>query len=92
MQLHGLRPASATLSLPTTAADPFDSKSTPEVAKAIASAIEKHEEAYQKALFATCSDLGERAFKALRRTLPLTKQKVDWDKVLNYKLGSELSR
>lgn len=92
VQLHGLRPTSTTLSLPTSAADPFDAKSAPEVAKAIASAIEKHEEAYQKALFATCNDLGERAFKALRKTLPITKQKVDWDKVLNYKLGSELSR
>ncbi|KAJ9476755.1 F-actin-capping protein subunit alpha [Pseudozyma hubeiensis] len=54
--------------------------------------IGAHEDAWQKALEQSYDELAERAFKALRRQLPLTRQKVDWDKVLNYKLGDELAR
>ena len=63
-----------------------------DVAKALVSAIEKHEQAYQMALADTTEMLRERAFKALRRALPLTREKIDWDKAVSYKLGSELSR
>ena len=60
-------------------------------AKAVAAAIEKHEQDYQTALFATTDMLRDRAFKALRRTLPITRQKIDWDKAVSYKLGAELA-
>ncbi|UZJ57302.1 hypothetical protein CBS101457_006622 [Exobasidium rhododendri] len=73
------------LALPNESVDE-DSK-----AKAIVRVIEKFEADYQEVLFKTCNELSEGAFKALRRQLPMTKQKVDWDKVLNYKLGSELT-
>ena len=36
--------------------------------------------------------LGNKVFKSLRRILPITREKVDWDKVVNYKLGSELGK
>lgn len=62
------------------------------LAKEVAKLIASHEDGYQQALNASYDELAERAFKALRRQLPLTRQKVDWDKVLNYKLGDELSR
>ncbi|MCO5613755.1 hypothetical protein L7F22_068033 [Adiantum nelumboides] len=84
-------------------------------AASIVKAIEKFEEDYQQELFKQSSDLSEGAFRALRRQLPMTRQKIDWDKVsmsvfnddnycsmlthflffqqvLNYKLGSELSK
>ncbi|KAI3620298.1 hypothetical protein CBS9595_002265 [Malassezia furfur] len=61
------------------------------VAKAIVAAIEKHEQEYQTTLFATTDMLRDRAFKALRRTLPITRQKIDWDKAVSYKLGAELA-
>jgi capping protein alpha len=35
--------------------------------------------------------MGEKTFKALRRALPLTRQKLDWDKVVGYRLGAELA-
>ncbi|KAK0449222.1 F-actin-capping protein subunit alpha [Armillaria borealis] len=53
--------------------------------------IESEEGKFQSILNDTYQDMGEKTFKGLRRALPLTRQKMDWDKVLGYKLGAELS-
>jgi len=53
--------------------------------------IEKEESNYQQALAVSYQDMGEKIFKGLRRALPMTRQKMDWDKVTGYKLGAELS-
>lgn len=50
-------------------------------AKAIVKAIEGFEAKYQEELFNTCNELSEGAFRSLRRQLPMTKQKMDWDRV-----------
>lgn len=34
----------------------------------------------------------ELTISSLRRALPVTRQKVDWDKVSGYTLGSDLSK
>lgn len=62
------------------------------VAEALVAVIEKHEQAYQSTLFTATDSLREQAFKALRRTLPITRQKIDWDKAVSYKLGAELAQ
>ncbi|CAO1614670.1 unnamed protein product [Parajaminaea phylloscopi] len=82
VQLNTLHPASLTVS---TAGD---AKTR---AKAVLAAIRKHESEYHGELESTYSTLNEKAFKGLRRQLPVTRQKVDWDKVLNYRLGSDLA-
>ncbi|WFD30895.1 F-actin-capping protein subunit alpha [Malassezia sp. CBS 17886] len=61
-------------------------------AEAVVAAVEKHEQKYQETLEGTTDMLRERAFKALRRTLPVTRQRIDWDKAIGYKLGSELQQ
>lgn len=60
-------------------------------ASKIIALIEDEEGKYQISLNDTYQEMGEKTFKGLRRALPLTRQKIDWDKVLGYKLGAELS-
>ncbi|EJD39947.1 F-actin capping protein, alpha subunit [Auricularia subglabra TFB-10046 SS5] len=66
---------------------------TPEPANAskILALIEREESAHESALSAAFQDMADKSFKSLRRALPLTKQKLDWDKVSGYKLGAELT-
>ncbi|KAI0632469.1 F-actin capping protein alpha subunit [Trametes polyzona] len=53
--------------------------------------VEAEEGRYQASLNETYAEMGEKTFKGLRRALPLTRSKLDWDKVLGYKLGAELT-
>ncbi|KAJ3731048.1 F-actin-capping protein subunit alpha [Lentinula guzmanii] len=53
--------------------------------------IETEEGEYQKSLNDTYHEMSEKTFKSLRRALPMTRSKLDWEKVLGYKLGAELS-
>ncbi|CAE6348201.1 unnamed protein product [Rhizoctonia solani] len=64
---------------------------TPSSAPKIIAIISEKEGEHEKALSDAYADLGEKSFKSLRRALPLTRQKLDWDKVLGYKLGAELT-
>jgi len=63
----------------------------PASATKILALIEKEESEHQTALNDAFQDMSEKAFKTLRRALPLTRQKLDWDKVTGYKLGAELT-
>ena len=55
------------------------------------SLIEAEEGKYQTSLNDAYADMSEKTFKGLRRALPMTRSKLDWDKVLGYKLGAELT-
>ncbi|KAN0062234.1 F-actin-capping protein subunit alpha [Thecaphora frezii] len=61
-------------------------------AEAVVRVVEKLEDDYQKLLDQTYEEMGENAFKALRRALPLTKNKIDWNQITNYRLGKELAK
>lgn len=56
------------------------------VSKEIAAA----EKRYQEDLNRSFTSLSEGAFKALRRQLPVTRQKIEWDKVASYRLGQDI--
>lgn len=47
-------------------------------------------EKYQEELNKNFVNLSEGAFKGLRRQLPVTRQKIEWDKVTSYRLGQDI--
>jgi capping protein (actin filament) muscle Z-line, alpha len=53
---------------------------------ALVKAIAEDEKAYQEELNRTFAGLGDGIFKGLRRLLPVTKQKIEWEKVATYKI------
>lgn len=63
----------------------------PNSASKILALIDIEESRLQKSYNDAYHEMAEKAFKGLRRALPLTRQKIDWDKVLGYKLGAELT-
>ena len=56
------------------------------IVKEIAAAEKK----YQEELNRGFTNLSEGAFKGLRRQLPVTRQKIEWDKVASYRLGQDI--
>lgn len=54
--------------------------------QALVKAIAEDEKAYQEELARTFGGLGDGVFKGLRRLLPVTKQKIEWERVAQYKL------
>ncbi|KAK6538938.1 F-actin-capping protein subunit alpha [Orbilia ellipsospora] len=57
-----------------------------EIVKAIANVERKYQEELNRAFGA----LSEGAFKSLRRSLPVTRQKMDWQKAGAYKIGQDI--
>lgn len=56
------------------------------IAKDIATVEKKYQEELNKGF----NSLSEGAFKGLRRQLPVTRQKIEWDKVSSYRLGQDI--
>ncbi|KAG8897097.1 F-actin-capping protein subunit alpha [Tulasnella sp. 403] len=75
------------LSLPAPHPTPANAQTAAKLLKLIAN----QEGEYQTSLAAVYHRMGEKTFKGLRRALPMTRSKMDWDRVLGYKLGAELS-
>ncbi|KAH7397809.1 putative F-actin-capping protein [Cadophora sp. MPI-SDFR-AT-0126] len=48
------------------------------------------EKKYQEELNKGFNNLSEGAFKGLRRQLPITRQKIEWDKISGYRLGQDI--
>lgn len=62
------------------------SDSTSVIVRAISSIEKKYQEELNKSFY----NLSEGAFKGLRRQLPVTRQKVEWDKIAGYRLGHDI--
>ncbi|RHZ61294.1 F-actin-capping protein subunit alpha [Aspergillus turcosus] len=60
-------------------------------AESIISRIAAAERDYQEELNRAFVQMAEGAFKNLRRQLPITRQKVEWEKVGGYRLGQDIA-
>jgi capping protein alpha len=67
-----------------------DPTSVPPDGAAIVRKIAALETRYQEEVNRTLVDMNETSFKALRRQLPVTRQKVEWEKIRGYGLGRDL--
>jgi len=71
----------------------FSAPSDPKAfAEAVAKQLLKLEQDYHNSLEQSYSVMGETTFKALRRVLPITRQKMPWDKTQALRVGAEISR
>lgn len=59
------------------------STSAQEIARQIASAEGKYQQEMNRAF----GNLSEGAFKSLRRQLPVTRQKIEWEKISGYRVS-----
>ncbi|KAL6064710.1 F-actin-capping protein subunit alpha [Balamuthia mandrillaris] len=64
-----------------------DPKST---ADAALKAISRAEQDFHAKLEQSYATMGDTTFKALRRVLPITRTKIDWTKIQNYKIGGDV--
>lgn len=56
----------------------------------VVKAIGQVERKYQEDLNRAFVGLSEGAFKSLRRQLPVTRQKIEWDRVSGYRIGQDI--
>jgi len=62
------------------------------IAQNIIKAVAKADQGYQQSLESSYATMSDTTFKALRRALPITRTKIDWNKIRNYKIGGDMSQ
>ncbi|ORY28269.1 F-actin-capping protein subunit alpha [Naematelia encephala] len=71
---------------------PTEATGSQSIASQIVTTISKIETTYHLELNDVYGELGDKVFRGLRRALPVTRQKMEWEKVSGYTLGSDLTK
>ncbi|KAI1741730.1 2-oxoisovalerate dehydrogenase beta subunit [Xylaria scruposa] len=69
---------------------PLSSSVASDTGAGISKEIAAGEKKYQEELNKGFTSLSEGTFKSLRRQLPVTRQKIEWDKVASYRVGQDI--
>ncbi|KAI0186677.1 2-oxoisovalerate dehydrogenase beta subunit [Xylaria flabelliformis] len=69
---------------------PLSSSVASDTGAGISKEIAAGEKKYQEELNRGFTSLSEGTFKSLRRQLPVTRQKIEWDKVASYRVGQDI--
>jgi len=86
--VHYYEDGNVQLNTDTTQKIPLGDAGGPDATAAAAlKAISKAEQTYQQSLETSYATMGDTTFKALRRNLPITRTKIDWNRIKNYKPG-----
>ncbi|KAJ3306482.1 F-actin-capping protein [Kappamyces sp. JEL0829] len=67
-------------------------KDAHDLAATVIKIIQKSDAMFQTAINNSFADSGVSTFKNLRRALPVTRTKIEWASIVNYKVGDELSK
>jgi len=90
--VHYYEDGNVQLNTDTTQTTKIPEGSPDATASAALKAIAKVEQSYQEALDVSYRSMGDTTFKALRRALPITRTRIDWNKIKNYKIGGQMGK